>query len=166
MFKAQFTSYFIPQWFKSSKQDVAPTIPGPIPKSFTISNNDNKLINISMKEHRGNNNTEDEFIDISYKQLSYAEVAELAKNKKQKDKVPVAPSQPSRGKVNTNQFNALATEDEDDYEDSTHPIYETSKSDEEYAKSMNFKNKQYETVQKKKQRNSDHKKRWKEQQHQ
>ncbi|EGW32375.1 uncharacterized protein SPAPADRAFT_61452, partial [Spathaspora passalidarum NRRL Y-27907] len=94
MFKTQLTSYLFPQWFKSSKQEpVAATIPGPIPKSFTISNNDNKLINISMKEHTA----EDEFIDISYKQLSYAEVAELAKNKKQKTKVAPVPNQPSAG---------------------------------------------------------------------
>ena len=47
----------------------------PIPKNFTISNQDNKLINVSMDKEI------DEFIDIQTKPLSYAEVAQFGKYK-------------------------------------------------------------------------------------
>lgn len=52
-------------------------------------------------------NEGDEFIDISYKKLSYAEVAALSKNKKQTSKM----SKPQKERTNTNQFEVLPIED-------------------------------------------------------
>ncbi|KAG7661986.1 uncharacterized protein J8A68_004486 [[Candida] subhashii] len=159
MFKQSFASYLIPQWFKRSPTtESSPLTAGasnaPIPKSFTISNPDNKLISISMKEH---NNDDLDFIDIQSKELSYAEVASLAKNKKQttlKQKTNL----PSPGRTTTNQFNALNTDVNDELLDDHETNEDTTlKSDYEYQKSRNFRSKQFETVQKKKQRNADYK---------
>ena len=81
MFKSSFNaSSFIPTWFKklSTSTQSNAVDPSTIPRNFTISNTDNKLINVSMNNVQ---HDDDEFIDIETKPLSYAEVASLGKTK-------------------------------------------------------------------------------------
>ncbi|KAI5954630.1 hypothetical protein KGF54_002406 [Candida jiufengensis] len=168
MFKT--SSYFIPTWFKKQnlKESTTSIDPSTIPKSFNISNDDNKLINILMKEQ--NDEEEEEFIDIQTKQLSYAEVALLGQNKKQSNNY-LQKSKPSRGLIEKNQFNVLQhststsqslvkeqpkKEELENLEDSL--TFEQHKSNDEYSKSLNYKNKQYKTIKDKKLKSKNFKK--------
>lgn len=63
-------------WFKANR--CAPDSPLDAPKSFTIpgrTETQNVVVSMSMAT--------DDFVDIEYKRLSYAEAASMAKNKKQ-----------------------------------------------------------------------------------
>lgn len=159
MFKSSISSYLFPQWFKKNssttnnqQQQQQSVDVNSIPRNFTISNQDNKLINVSM-------NTEiDEFIDIQTKPLSYAEVASIGKTKKQtSNKI----SSSKETNIN-NQLNEGFKKDQEQNEErgdsfeipNTHGIdeiqYEPFKSGEEYDRSMNYKNKQSKAIIKKK----------------
>ncbi|CAX45245.1 conserved hypothetical protein [Candida dubliniensis CD36] len=161
MFKSSFISNnFIPSWFKksstSTQSNVVVVDPSTIPKNFTISNTDNKLINVSMNNVQ---HDDDEFIDIETKPLSYAEVASLGKNKKQTNM-----AKPSKGVINKNQFNVLNDKDINDNEDGeknghggvmdieiNYQYDEPIKSGDEYNKSKSYKLKQQKSIHKKKQ---------------
>ncbi|KAI5961386.1 uncharacterized protein KGF55_004009 [Candida pseudojiufengensis] len=175
MFKtSSYSSYLIPTWFKKPQTKQTTSIdPSTIPKSFNISNDDNKLINILMKEHHqniedkegGEGEQEEEFIDIQTKQLSYAEVALLGQNKKQQTTNSIGgnykfKSKPSKGKILNNQYNVLTrTKDGDKdlehLEDSTN--FEPFKNDDEYLRSLNYKNKQYKSIKDKKLKSKNYK---------
>lgn len=156
MFKSSFNaSSFIPTWFKklSTSTQSNAVDPSTIPRNFTISNTDNKLINVSMNNVQ---HDDDEFIDIETKPLSYAEVASLGKNKKQ-----INMAKPSKGVINKNQFNVLNDKDINANEDSDKDVihgkevdnyqYDPIKSGDEYDKSKSYKLKQQKSVHKKKQ---------------
>lgn len=97
-----FKSLFPSGWFRTAA--AAPT--SAPPDSFTMPGRDNsQLYKVSMKE-----NTE-EFVNIDCKKMSYAEVAEMSKNKKQTSKVPLAV--PKDNRINSNQYEVLAHEDDD-----------------------------------------------------
>lgn len=158
MFKStssSISSYLFPQWFK--KNTTTTTVDEdskPIPKNFTISNQDNKLINVSMDKEI------DEFIDIQTKPLSYAEVAQFGKYKKQSISKPSSSSSSTNSKFE-NLSNSLKKIDNDKEEESKtkkdlldlNPDeiqYEPFKSGEEYDRNMNYKNKQSKAIIKKK----------------
>lgn len=86
-------------WFKTSL--VTPVSTADVPKSFTIpGRTETQSVIVSMKE------SSDEFVDIDYKKLSYAEAASLAKNKKQSGtNVPIA--KPRAEKFCENQYEVL-----------------------------------------------------------
>ncbi|RCK64217.1 hypothetical protein Cantr_10472 [Candida viswanathii] len=155
MFKSSISSYLFPQWFTKKSTVTTPSTPEvdaqAIPRNFTISNQDNKLINVSM------NNEEDEFVDIQTKPLSYAEVASFGKNKKQ-----TALAKPAATRVEKNQFNVLKKEDEDEAAAGRDSLeiagpedvaYEPFKSGDEYDRNMSYKNKQSKAIIKKKKLN-------------
>ncbi|KAK6205415.1 uncharacterized protein RJT21DRAFT_4771 [Scheffersomyces amazonensis] len=162
-------SSYIPQWFRrssstssSSNNSINEKDLSEVPRSFTLPSveNNNKLINISM-----NDNKEDEsFVDIQYRQLSYAEVALMAKdnsnnnNKKSivSESVTTHIKSPKK-RTNVNQFNVLSTDDTDDVDDPNDKTYEPFKSDVSYKKSKQYKNKQHDSVQKRKLKKSAHK---------
>lgn len=99
-----FKSYFSSGWFRKSAD--APPAPPQEPSSFTMVGRDNsQLYKVSMKENS------EEFVAIDYKKLSYAEVAQMSKNKKQTSKVPLAV--PKTNRVNSNQYEVLSHEDDD-----------------------------------------------------
>lgn len=102
-----FKSYFPSGWFRKSgvatgstasaseKEDVS---------SFTMPGRDSShLYKVSMTENP------EEFVDIEYQKLSYAEVAKMSKNKKQTSRVPLAV--PKGHRVNSNQYEVLADDD-------------------------------------------------------
>lgn len=139
MFKSTW-SYLIPSW--SKKPSTTTTVEGEIPQSFTVKGANDKnskshnLYNISMNEA----NEVDEFIDISYKKLSYAEVAALSKNKQQTSKL----SKPQKERTNANQFTVLPIEDaspEEDLESSMYLPEEKFKINNYFKKNKKFKSK-------------------------
>lgn len=102
MFKSVFSS----GWFRKSPSGVAPGVVSEREdaSSFTVPGRDSShLYKVSMKE-----NTE-EFVDIEYLKLSYAEAAKLSQDKKQTSKVAMAV--PKSHRVNSNQYEVLADED-------------------------------------------------------
>ncbi|CAI5756940.1 unnamed protein product [Candida verbasci] len=159
MFKSSISSYLIPQWFNRNKPITKQqTDSSSIPKNIIIKNDDNKLINISMNNNKVSlDEGEDDFIDIQTKQLTYAEVASLGKNKSQTNNKVKKTSIPSKGIVESNQFDVLGDDlekSQDAIEASTQPTtYDLFKTDDEYQKSKNYKSKQFETIQKKKAKN-------------
>lgn len=93
-------------WFKNAQ--LAPVSSADVPKSFTIpGRTETQTVVVSMKE------SSDEFVDIDYKKLSYAEAASLAKNKRQSGKnVPTA--KPRAERFCENQYEILYDYSEDD----------------------------------------------------
>lgn len=93
-------------WFKNTQ--LTPVSSADVPKSFTIpGRTETQTVVVSMKEGS------DEFVDIDYKKLSYAEAASLAKNKKQSGKnVPIA--KPRSENFCENQYEVLYDYSEDD----------------------------------------------------
>ncbi|SGZ57088.1 CIC11C00000004763 [Sungouiella intermedia] len=99
-----FKSYFPSGWFRKAAD--APPATTTDSSSFTMPGRDNSLLlKVSMKE------STEEFVAIDYKKMSYAEVAQMSKNKKQTSKVPLAV--PKSHRINENQYEILANEDED-----------------------------------------------------
>lgn len=96
-----FKSAWLPLWGRKETK-----VPEPLPLSFTI-NNESDVYNVTMNAVA--NDTGDDFIDISYKKLTYAEVAAMLKHKKQTSRV----SKPTENRVFVNQYTVLEHEDED-----------------------------------------------------
>lgn len=93
-------------WFKKPTQKSLSS--GDIPKSFTIpGRTETQTVLVSMKEGS------DEFVDIEYKKLSYAEVASMAKDKEQTmRRIPVAV--PCHERLCENQYDVLVDYPEED----------------------------------------------------
>lgn len=103
-----FNSILSSGWFRKTSPKAGPTnnVINDEPLSFVLPGRDSShLYQVSMKEDT------EEFVDIDYKKLSYAEVALMSKNKQQTSKVPMA--SPKENRVNSNQYEILATEDAD-----------------------------------------------------
>ncbi|KAK6463025.1 hypothetical protein DFJ63DRAFT_312348 [Scheffersomyces coipomensis] len=167
MFKA---SSYLPQWFRkpsSVSKSTTSSEDAETPKSFTLPalENKNQLVNISMI-----NNKEDEsFVDIEYRQLTYAEVALLAKEKKAQAQAEAqlnggsnkigGPMMKKRqtDRLNSNQYNILMNDDETDDKPEVNDAYESYKSDTSYQKSKQYKHKQFDSVQKRKLKKSERK---------
>lgn len=91
--------------FSKPQRQTAPDAQN-VPSTFTVPGRDtSQLYQVSMKE-----NAED-FVDIAYKKLSYAEVASLSKHKQQTSRVPLA--SPRAHRVHENQYEVLADDDDD-----------------------------------------------------
>lgn len=113
-----FNSLFSSGWFRKSPAGAGSTggVAKDDPLSFVLPGRDSShLYQVSMKENS------EEFVDIDYKKLSYAEVALMSKNKQQTSKVPMAV--PKDHRVNSNQFELLA--DDVDEADLTESMYMT-----------------------------------------
>lgn len=92
-------------WFKGNQTQQKPA--GDIPRSFTIpGRTESQSVIVSMKEG-------DEFVDIHYKQLSYAEAASLARNKKQ-TAFRTAAAMPRAERLCENQYEVLLDCPEDE----------------------------------------------------
>lgn len=118
-----------------------------IPSSFTIPSGNDDLFNISMK---GQN----DFVDIQYRKLTYAEAASLSKDKSQTN-LNSKFNLYKEKRTSVNQFNALACDDELEEPD-------LEKSDAHYQKSSKFKSKQKDLLAMKKIRNAERKMLYKE----
>ncbi|CAH6722474.1 hypothetical protein CLIB1444_09S04368 [[Candida] jaroonii] len=100
-----------------------------IPKNFTINNDNNKVLNISMVN--GGINEDDDFININFNELTYAEVAKLNQDK------PINYNKNKSSKTIINKKSkAVGKETEEELVDS---IHEKFKSDIHYKKHKQFK---------------------------
>lgn len=101
-----FKSYFSSGWFRKATPKTGVVHDKEESVSFTVPGRDNShLYKVSMKE-----NTE-EFVDIDYQKLTYAEAAQMSKHKQQTSRVPLAV--PKQNRVNSNQYEVLADAEED-----------------------------------------------------
>ncbi|ODV76870.1 uncharacterized protein CANTADRAFT_57573 [Suhomyces tanzawaensis NRRL Y-17324] len=153
MFKSSLSSYM--PWFKKSKASTAPsTTPGPSTSSggldhkddlLVVPLTDHQLINISMRDEDDTQS----FVEIQYRKLTYAEAASLSLPGRVAAVATPSPgghARPRQPRHTHNQYLVLGHEESLEYE--------PYKSDISYRKSQQFKTKQYETIQKKKQRNA------------
>lgn len=146
MFKNNLSSFLLPQWWKrkvantNTSSDVVEA-----PKEFVISSadNKNKLVNVSMEEN------EDSFVNIDYKELTYAEAAALSLDKEARPVATVKGPTP-------HSFNDLMKEIykrdivSENRMDAPPDIYDYNKNAIKYQKSKEYKNKQHKMIQKKK----------------
>lgn len=96
-----FKSSLLSGWFRKP----APVSTETVDSTFTVPGRDTShLYQVSMNENL------DEFVDIACRKLSYAEVALLSKDKQQTSKKQLAV--PKSHRVNENQYEVLADEDE------------------------------------------------------
>lgn len=123
MFKA-----FSSGWFRKADKPVPSS--EDTPSTFTVlGRGDAQLYCVSMTDDA------EEFVDIEYRKLSYAEVASMSKNKQQTSKVPMATPKASR--VNKNQFEVLAEAEDDDL--TSHLAPEKMKSNNYFSKNKVYK---------------------------
>ncbi|KAK6455617.1 uncharacterized protein RJT20DRAFT_48534 [Scheffersomyces xylosifermentans] len=156
MFKSNLSSFFVPGWFKkapvASKDSAEVSNASDIPKNFTIpsSQNKNKLINISMKDSTEGGDT-DSFVDIEYRQLTYAEVASMAKDKKSAI-VAAKANTPRKERLPINQYNVLNhDEDLDDLNDAYEP-FKQDNNKRKTRQTLQLKNRDYELKKKRKEK--------------
>lgn len=160
MFKSSWSSYLFPSWSTSSQTTKNQSVVvnnkdsslNSNSNSFTIKSNSSEsspanLYNISMSD----SSNDDEFVDITYKKLSYAEVAALSQNKKQVTKL----SKPKQNRVNSNQYQVLSIDESKDNKTNKNELddeLEQANYLEEKFKTNNYfrKNKQYKSNDKKK----------------
>lgn len=127
-------------WFK--KPEPVTVDSSKIPSSFTMPSGDDDLFNISMK---GQN----DFIDIQYRKLTYAEAASLSKGKSQTN-LNSKLSEPRQKRPDVNQFKVLNCDDDLDE-------FDLGKSDIHYKKSREFKTKQRGLLEEKKRKKEERK---------
>lgn len=99
-------------WFSKSTTR-APLSPGEVNTSFTMPDRDS-----SQVYHVSMNDDAEDFVDIAYRKLSYAEVASIARHRQQTSKVPQSRA---ASRVSHNQYSVLAVaDDEDDLSESVY----------------------------------------------
>ncbi|KAM3124014.1 hypothetical protein ACQ2H7_002696 [Candidozyma auris] len=101
-------------WFTKSSSSV-PLASSEVNRSFTMAGRDShQVYHVSM-----NDDNTDDFVDIAYRKLSYAEVASIARHRQQTSKVPHGRC--SSPRVAHNRYAVLAANDDDD--DASESVY-------------------------------------------
>ncbi|QFZ29312.1 putative DNA-directed RNA polymerases I [Clavispora lusitaniae] len=117
-------------WFRDGNRSP-PSPPQDVPSSFTVPGREaSQLYKVSMNE------ASEDFVDIDCRKMSYAEVAQMSKNKNKAPAPEAARAKPKEHRVYSNQYEVLADDE---------PLTESVYVDTEKTKSNNYflKNKVY-----------------------
>lgn len=128
-----FKSGYIASFFRKLKPVREAVSPEPLDATYTVSGADpSSVYHVSLLEA-------DDFVDIDYRKLSYAEAAALGKLKPQSSRI--ASAKPAHSRVPHNQYNVLNKSHDKDHEDEfTESVYlEHFKNNNYFLKNKVFK---------------------------